>query len=148
MVNSLWHMVFQWKTHLASLNIYAGCRIAEILDAIQHKDDRRFQDLARKKMFIENTCHYQECQVDLKPFFRFEGVSIGLCVMLEKGLIYNVTPHVDKMNDPNDSVENYKHNICINKTIDDELMCGLQTSIRVAININGKKCCYDSPRRK
>ena len=49
--------------------IYAGCRIAEISDGIQLKDDRRFQDLARKKMFITNTCHYQECQDDLKPFF-------------------------------------------------------------------------------
>ena len=49
--------------------------------------------------------------------------------MLEKGVVYNVTPHVDKMNDPNDSVENYNHNCCLNKTVDVELICGVKSSM-------------------
>jgi len=128
--------------------ISAGCRIAEISDIVQTGNCQRFQDFARKELFVSNTHHYEECQDDMKPFFRFEGVSIGLCGMLKKGVVYNVTPHEDKMNDPNDSVGNYNHNCCINRTVNVTVMGGFQSSVRVAINIYGKKCCYDTLKRK
>ena len=53
--------------------------------------------------------------------------------------MHNVTPHEDKMNNPNDSVGNYNHNFCINRTVNVAVMRGFQSSVRVVINIYGKK---------